>query len=68
LRAIRWGLIFFWLAWVALVMFVYTPTTMLELIGAPAGAALVCWVWYQFHKTMLIAGVRRVDRFRRPHG
>jgi hypothetical protein len=49
-------------------MFAYTPATLVEIIVAPAVAALICWVWYQFHKTLLVAGVRRMDRLRRPHG
>ena len=66
LRAMRWFLILFWLAWGALVMFVHTPPTLLELVGAIAGATAICCAWYQFHKVLIIAAIRRVDRSRGP--
>ncbi|MGV3579396.1 hypothetical protein [Brevundimonas sp.] len=58
LRLMAWIFGIFWALWVILALIV-TPPRQISDLGAIPFSALVCWLLFQFHKTILVASVRK---------
>ena len=56
LRSMAWAFRLFWVLWVILALTATPPRQITDLSAIPF-SALVCWLLFQFHKTILIAAI-----------
>lgn len=61
LRTMRWGLWLFWALWLLLVWFTQQPHSTRDLLLALFFSGAVLWLWYQFHKAILIWAVKKLS-------
>jgi hypothetical protein len=59
-QTMAWGFRLFWGLCIGLALMVTPPRQISDLIGV-AFSGVVCWLIFQFHKAILVAGARKIS-------